>query len=58
MIFSKESTHYYIISNIWIATAILAEYVHDVMFAAAGGLIWFIYALIVQRKEKSENDEG
>lgn len=61
MILTKESTHYYIISNIWIATAILAHQVHDVLFAGAFGLLWFFYAVIVQRKEKKENeatDEG
>lgn len=58
MIFTKESTHYYIISNIWIATAILAEHVHDVLFAGVLGLLWFLYALVVQRKEKVENEES
>ncbi len=50
--FTKESTHYYIISNIWIATSILADHTHDVLFAGVLGLIWFLYALAISRREK------
>lgn len=52
LVFTKESTHFYIISNVWIATAVLAEHPHDVLFAGLFGLIWFVYGMIVQRKEK------
>lgn len=54
IVFTKESTHFYIISNIWIATAILADHRHDALFAGAFGLLWFLYGLIVQRKENRE----
>lgn len=56
MIFTKESTHYYIISNIWIATAILADHAHDAWFAGLFGLLWFFYGVIISRKEKESDD--
>jgi len=55
LVFTKESTHFYIISNIWIAAAILAEHRHDALFAGALGLLWFVYGLIVQRKENKSS---
>lgn len=50
--FTRESTHFYIISNIWIATAVLATHAHDVWFAGVMGMVWFVYALLVSRKER------
>jgi len=50
--FTRESTHYYIISNIWIATSILADQWYDMYFAGAMGLIWFLYGLWMGKKEK------
>lgn len=52
--FTRESTHYFIISNIWIAASILADHRHDVLFAGGLGLIWFIYGMWVARKEREE----
>jgi hypothetical protein len=52
--FSRESTHYFIISNIWIAASVLAEHRHDILFTGAFGLIWFVYGLWVSRKERED----
>lgn len=51
---TRESTHYFIVSNIWIAASVLAEHWHDTIFAGALGLIWFVYGLIVTRRENSD----
>ena len=50
--FTRESTHYFIISNIWIAASILAEHNYDIYFAGTMGLIWFLYGLWMGKKER------
>jgi hypothetical protein len=52
--FTRESTHYFIIANIWIATSILATHKHDVLLAGALGLIWFLYGLWISKKERED----
>jgi hypothetical protein len=55
--FTKESTHFFIISNIWIATALLTDREPIAWFAGLFGLLWFIYGVYVSKKEKEIQDE-
>lgn len=52
--FTKESTHFYIISNVWIAASILADQQYDMLFAGAMGFIWFVYGLMISRRENRD----
>jgi hypothetical protein len=52
--FTKESTHFYIISNVWIAASILADQQYDIIFAGAMGFIWFVYGLLISRRENRD----
>jgi hypothetical protein len=51
---TRESTHYFIVSNIWIATGVLATHMHDILFAGALGLFWFFYGIWISKKEREE----
>lgn len=50
--FTRESTHYLIIANIWFAAMILAQHSHDQIFCLVGGTFWLIAGWFVSRKER------
>jgi hypothetical protein len=52
--FTRESTHYFIMSNVWIAASILADQWYDIYFAGAMGFIWFVYGLWATRRENQD----
>lgn len=50
--FTKESTHYLIMANIWLAAMILAEHSHDQLFCGGGLVYWLVMGWFVARKER------
>lgn len=51
---SKESTHYLIISNIWLAASLIAPHRHDTFLSALLAIVWFVYGIWVSRTENSD----
>jgi ribosomal protein L11 methylase PrmA len=50
--FTKESTHYLIIANIWLAAMVLSVHTHDQIFCLVGGAFWLLAGWLVSRKER------
>jgi hypothetical protein len=50
--FTKESTHYLIIANIWFAAMVLSVHTHDQLFCAVGGAFWLVLGWVLSRKER------
>jgi hypothetical protein len=52
--FTKESTHYLIIANIWLGVMVLSEISEVRIFAGLGAAFWIFVGWIISRREAAE----
>jgi hypothetical protein len=52
--FTKESTHYLIIANIWLAAMVLSPIFAVQIFAGLGAAFWLFTGWTVSRKENEK----
>lgn len=52
--FTKESTHYLIMANIWLAAMVLATHTHDAVLCGVIGTFMFVIGYVISRKERED----